>query len=446
MISVYECSINSQIGFQVVDDATGENKVISYTSYEVKHNYAKYHILYNSIMEPIDTSFEFLNFNLSDRSENTKRKAAQALKLLLSYENIMNKKLKDFKQYDINNFKRFLHGLNTPGNTLNIVMTTVRSNSTVNAYLSIYRQYLSFIGEKNNVLNKKTNTHSYFDVYRESTYPGSEYVSNEKIANSIEVPKYISVDEFKKIIEVIRSEYSIREEIIVRLMYECGLRIGETMGLTFEDLDITEESISLAYIRNRASDKPYQQAKTCMTIVAREQYKQRDYQMRDYGFQEVVISLELYELIDKYINKFHKKARENYRNNYFEYSRADSTNFGNNEENFYVFINSLGKPLSQASWNKIMREIFKKANIHIDAKGRKHNLNHRLRHGFAMFCVQHLKLNEFELKQRLRHRSMQSVSTYFNPTIRDQIALKNKFVDSLYDLYPDLRLGVDYDE
>ncbi|MGE7363971.1 tyrosine-type recombinase/integrase [Staphylococcus cohnii] len=98
-------------------------------------------------------------------------------------------------------------------------------------------------------------------------------MSNEKIANPIEVPKYISVDEFKKIIEVIRSDYSIREEIIVRLMYECGLRIRETMGLTFEDLDITEESISVAYIRNRASDKPYQLAKTCMTIVAREQYK-----------------------------------------------------------------------------------------------------------------------------------------------------------------------------
>lgn len=63
-----------------------------------------------------------------------------------------------------------------------------------------------------------------------------------------------------------------------------------------------------------------------------------------------------------------------------------------------------------------------------------------------MFNVQHLKLNEFELKQRMRHRSLQSVSTYFNPTINDQITLKNEFVDSLYDLYPELRLGGDYDE
>lgn len=39
MISVYECLINNQVGFQVVDDDTGEIKVVSYTSYEVKNNY-----------------------------------------------------------------------------------------------------------------------------------------------------------------------------------------------------------------------------------------------------------------------------------------------------------------------------------------------------------------------------------------------------------------------
>lgn len=53
MISVYECSINNQMVFQVVDDYTGENKVIICTSYEVKYNYAKYHILYDSIIEAL---------------------------------------------------------------------------------------------------------------------------------------------------------------------------------------------------------------------------------------------------------------------------------------------------------------------------------------------------------------------------------------------------------
>src|SRR5699024_6989580 len=121
----------------------------------------------------------------------------------------------------------------------------------------------------------------------------------------------------------------------------------------------------------------------------------------------------------------------NHPNNYFETNAADITTSEYNENNFYIFINSLGRPLSQASWNQIIRKIFKKTGIHLDKKERKHNLSHRFRHGFAMFNVQYLKLNEFELKQRMRHRSLQSVSTYFNPTINDQITLKNEFVDSL---------------
>lgn len=43
----------------------------------------------------------------------------------------------------------------------------------------------------------------------------------------IEVPRYISVPEFQNIITTIRNFYTNREEIIVRLMFQCGLRIGE---------------------------------------------------------------------------------------------------------------------------------------------------------------------------------------------------------------------------
>ncbi len=88
----------------------------------------------------------------------------------------------------------------------------------VNVYLSIYRQYLGFIREVNNALSRGINNHNYFDAYKESSYPVNEFVSNEKTANPIEVPKYISVEDFKKVIGVIRSEFSVREEIIVRLM------------------------------------------------------------------------------------------------------------------------------------------------------------------------------------------------------------------------------------
>ncbi|HFU4497761.1 TPA: hypothetical protein ACGPAS_001790 [Streptococcus suis] len=201
----------------MVDDDTGLSKEIRNTAYEILYNNILYHILYDSKMSPMESPFEFLNLFLSDRSENTKRKAAQALKLLFSYEDIMNKKLKEFKQFDVSNLKRFLHGFNIPGNSLNIVMTSSRSNNTVNSYLSIYRQFLIFKGETNEILTKRANNHNYFDAYKEISYSGTEYIANEKTANPIEVPKYISVDDFKKVIEVIRDDYTVREETVVRL-------------------------------------------------------------------------------------------------------------------------------------------------------------------------------------------------------------------------------------
>src|SRR5699024_4165113 len=102
-------------------------------------------------------------------------------------------------------------------------------------------------------------------------------------------------------------------------MFQCGLRIGEVMGLTFEDLDVIEEGgkyICLAYIRNRKSDQSYQLAKTCMSITDRKQYQQRDYQTRDIGYQVAVIPMDLYDLINDYINVSHEKARINHPNNY----------------------------------------------------------------------------------------------------------------------------------
>lgn len=146
------------------------------------------------------------------------------------------------------------------------------------------------------------------------------------------------MDDFIRIIEVTRSDYSIREELIVRLMFQCGLRIGETLGLTFEDLEIIHEddnNICLAYIRNRYTDQPYQMAKSCINISDKKQYDQKDYQLRDVGFQIVIMPLDLFDLMNNYINEFHLTARSNYSENYYKLNLADTVTKDFKENNFY---------------------------------------------------------------------------------------------------------------
>lgn len=445
MIIITETIINRQIGYQILNDETNENTLISYTSHNLNVDGQTYLIMYNKGMEIIPDAFNFLNFHLSDKSYNTRHKSALALKLLYSYEEIFGKMLQELDKNELRNLKLFIKGMSISGRELRLESDTIRSNATTNSYLGIYRQYLSYLGEENAWLSEKTSNSFYYNTPGEPSYSMESYKANEKTGKSGELKRYISVEEFKRIIKTIRSNYTLREELIVRLMYESGLRIGEVLGLTFEDLTVIEEKeniIPVGFIRNRYTDKPFQLAKTCLSINNKEQYKQREYITKGLGFQTFVVPSDLFDSIDIYINNSHNIAKEKYEANYNFDNRADSvTEEFDDEANYYIFINSYGRPLSQASWNKILRDILQKSNISVDKGSRKNNLNHRFRHGFAMFNVQYLKCSELELMNRMRHSSIDSITSYFNPTLQDQLQIKTEYVDSLYKEFEELHLG-----
>ena len=397
-------------------------------------------------MNLISDVFHFLNIELAGQPINSRIKAFQALKILQPYQYIISKELKDFTLADFNGFKQFLKGISSDGQNLCFKLLTTRSSETINSYLSVYRQYLLSINQCNDVLNLKSSRHVYIPS-SEMSQLSDRYIVNEKTPiKSIEVPKYISVDEFAAIIKEIRKNYTIREEAIVRLMFQCGLRLGEVLGMTADDLvveKVNNEYTNLLYIRNRCSDKPFQSAKTCMKVSDTKQYNSKDYKTKDYGYQTVIVPTDLYCLIDDYIDEAHSEAREAHSENYYKETVADRVRPSELGEdiNYYIFINSLGRPLSQVSWNNIIRKIFQKVSIPIDKGRRNNNLNHKFRHGFAMFHVQYLHTGQLELQELMRHRSPLSVSSYFNPTISDAVKLKTDFTKSLYETIPGLKRG-----
>ena len=341
----------------------------------------------------------------------------------------------------------FLKGVSPKGHTITLNLNTQRSNETINSYLGVYRKFYEFLGIMNSPLFLKSNK-SYnitsFDSEQEIKVSG--YKLQEKVYKDIvKVPKYISVENFSKIIKVIRDEYSEREECIVRLMFEAGLRIGEVLGLTSDDIvleEINGEDVGVIYIRNRFTDKPYQLAKNCMKINNQKQYKSKEYRTQGYGYQKVIININLYDKLNEYINENHCDIKDKFLNNYNKFTIADRVDNSNeyDEDNFYVFINSVAKPLSSNLWNQTLREIFTKSEIKTDKYKRENNLNHRFRHGFAMFMVQYKNIKAFDLKILMRHRSIHSVFAYYKPTDEDISKLKNNFVESLYDIIPDLQI------
>lgn len=448
----------------LIDDETGEESLVRTVNVSSIHKVIKnksYYLLYNSELVPISPAFQFINYSYEEQSEHSQILAVSALKLLYSYLEIFGLSIEELTKDELKKFKQFLRGMSPDGAIISFDLSTTRSAVTINGYLSVYRKYVTYLGITDSVLldTKKVTEISFISPGSEMQTTVTQYTSNERVPEKGQVPAYISVRDFQKILKVIRDEYSDREECIVRLMFEGGLRIGEILGLTSEDVRnehiINERTgaefdAGVVYIRNRFTDKKYQHAKRRVIVTNRKQYTTNAY-IKDW--QKAYVSTALVDKIDDYINDTHDdfyrvaaKSKDKFNDNYKKYTITDIVNPRTYvdkqgipyDDNYYIFINSIGKPLNISTWNDIMREIFIKAGIKVDTDVRKNNLNHRFRHGFAMYLVHYHNINPADLKKALRHRSLSSVMIYYNPTDDDIAEVQAGFTNSLLDVLPDI--------
>ncbi|WP_055667325.1 site-specific integrase [Desnuesiella massiliensis] len=192
-----------------------------------------YWILFDSNMRVIETAFDFLNYHRIDELKpNTKKQHMQALKLLFCYQDMIKKDLRKFSQDEFTRFKAFLKGISISGAVFSFELKTRRGPETINNYLLAYRDYFNFLGCTNHFLHDVTTKNFAITINDVNVHVTKDIQKhNEKKPKEvIEVPRYISVDEMNRILTVIRKDYTRRDELIVRIMYESGLRIGEVLG------------------------------------------------------------------------------------------------------------------------------------------------------------------------------------------------------------------------
>lgn len=445
----------------IINKDTGKRDLLQTIEVKCIHklvNDQEYAILYDSNMVPIRDAFKFINTAYSDCSPNTKAQVISALRLLYSFLELFNLRIENLSDSDINTFKYFLRGISPRGGLTSLNLTTDRSNDTINLYLSLYRKYVEFLGIKDsNLLKVRAIKNTLTIAGSDMSAEIKSYVHNEKTLAKKTVPRYISCSDYKKILDVIKEEYTLREQCIVRLMYEGGLRIGEVLGLTAEDVRVEEfldkktgetfES-GVIYIRNRITDKEYQLAKRRPIVTNKRAYRSKLYKDTT---QKVYVSLDLIDSIDTYIEDEHDSSNRKtsasqklFNKNYEKYTLTDIVNkktyvdsYGDEiKENYYIFINSIGKPINISTWNDILRGIFEKSGLSTDDYKREHNLNHRFRHGFAMFLVQYKNIRIEDLKLLMRHESLTSTAVYYRPTESDIAAIKESFSMTLEELIP----------
>lgn len=374
----------------------------------------------------------YLNVILKNAGYKTRENAYNALKVLYAYCLVFDiENIEDFTEIEVNKLIYFLYGGKYEGKFQNLDIATTRRKDTVLNYLNIYNQYYK--------LNSNKSTSPFENI---KYYPKPNYKENRRRSHPIthmNQTKYINKNQFNKIQKLIVDEFSVREQLIINLMYFYGLRIGEVLGLTLEDLKVDDHQYKLI-IRNRLTDKSWQKAKSVLTPTYKNDYYREIFNEFDSGFQIIYITKNMIEQFDKYIEE--SRTSSNLMNsnkrllNLSISCVADKIDDSSNTiENQYIFLSkNLFKPITGAGWNNILRNIFQRVDIPIDHNKKRMNLNHKFRHGYAMNLVAE-EISPNQLAKRMRHKSVASSYKYYNPDEEEQFKILEKYKESIGDKY-----------
>jgi integrase len=393
-----------------------------------------YMVLLDTYGNTVRDAYRYLNDHLEREAYQKRELSLSALKCLYSFMavfNVESPKMLD-KTYR-NRLIGFLQGGEFKGVDIEYHLQTQRNNNTINNYFSVYRAYFKFLELDNEIFSDSStvfiqkggdNEDGFFAHTKKTEI--KKYDISLKRNKPKEVPKYISFEEYKKIMDVINIKFGLREKVFCRLMYEYGLRIGEVLGLTLEDVIYDEELYNTGncsiILRNRFTDKPYQFAKGCEKVPSRTVYDRESYYEEGIGYQTIRISSEMALLIQDYINETKSPFMSDVAlNNLNNLNKADKVSDRNDiKDNKYVFLGKNYTPITSKGWNDTVKEIFKLVGIKVDKEKKKENLNHRFRHGFAMFKVYVENYDLLRLAKALRHSNINSAIIYFNPTEEDR--------------------------
>ena len=381
------------------------------------------------------------------RSPNSRRKAIQVLSKFYSFMKLMDYNPYALGQDEIQRLVVFFRGTGR----------TQSSNDTVNAYLSIIREYFRSLNIRCDTLfDRRINVRRMISendfrtidtFYTYTVNLPSNPHKNER------VPKYISLDQYIRLQEIAKQHHDWTAIVLMHLMFRYGMRLGECLGLTEEDITIyriKDKDVPTLIIRNRLSDRPDQHAKGKIIPRQATDYAGNPYieQWRDDPYSHYYLTeSEDSEFIQAFYN-YVKSARErgekkpeNYKTCEADIVNPETFREKGLKTNHYIFTNRLSKRLSAQLWGIILRGYFVEAGIPLDKGKKLNNLSHRFRHGFAMMHARFMSPPTpiHELQKMMHHRCISSTLRYYNPTQEDEYELKTELEKKIYDANPSLK-------
>lgn len=379
-----------------------------YSSVAYRDNIPLIYFQDGSQIIPIFEAENYVEEKLSSKSNSTKKTILYALSTLYSFLAINEYNLTDIDSNMVNELILFLIGKQyTNKKGIKFDLSFERTKKTVKDYCSIYNNYFKGID-----LNIPSSIWFIDDIKKriDSYY--------EPVEIALDNPSdfdYITPQQFEYIFSNISPEKNASEKIVIYLMYFYGLRLGEALGLTKEDI-VFENNKYFLYLRNRSSDLLFQSAyglkrlKSGSFINSTESEKDIQWKIEiDNGIYNDLINLIEQVENDYYYKTEHYKAiqlvpPEKY-NNYVSI-----------DENHYIFFkkykSSLRRvPLSDQSIKYFLNSLFNKYGI----EQKSESIITQFRDGFAMYHIKYSSppIAPDELKDKMRLAKLSSVIKYY---------------------------------
>ncbi|MVX67346.1 tyrosine-type recombinase/integrase [Clostridium chromiireducens] len=348
---------------------------------EVKlDNNRRRYMLLNDKGLPIISVVKYLKYlDNGEKSSNTQKTYCYALKLYFEYLKEIDV---DYKRVNINILSDFVGWLRNPydnSKTIGIKPAKAkRTEKTVNLIVTVitnFYDYLFRTEEIDNDMIEKVIKQIFTGgrtSYKEFLYHVNKDKPSNKNILKIKEPrrkiKILTKEEVKKVCE---ATTNIRDEFLIKLLFETGLRIGEVLSLFIEDFIFAHDKGHKIGLKDRGELPNGAKLKT--------------------GEREIYVSQDLMDLFDDY-----------------EYEVLDELEIDTN----FVFVKlkgeNKGRPLEYQDVSALFKKLKQKTEIDVHA--------HLLRHTHATLYYRETK-DIKEVQERLGHSQIQTtMNMYLHPS------------------------------
>ncbi len=211
------------------------------------------YMLIDSKGQPVVPVTKYLKYlDYTDKSKNTLRSYCHHLKL---YYEFLEEKHKNYNEVDLDLLAQFIGWLRNPDSSNKVVnikpVKAKRSEKTVNVIMSCvigFYDYLMKLEIYNSSISEsvKTVLSPRFRTFRPFLHHVTKGNPIERNILKLKEPRRTILTLTKEEANQIYAACTnIRDKLLIRFLYEGGLRIGEAIALWIEDIDISRNAITV---------------------------------------------------------------------------------------------------------------------------------------------------------------------------------------------------------